>query len=124
MSAYDDLAKYIADLEAKLAAAERKLSLDAAKIDSHITATISAEKRAAIAERRSKVLHKAIEVAREQHPYPPDIFQATVEEFVRLVPDPQARAAITGIIGRIGYDVCLSRIDLHIAEAEEEVKTE
>ena len=74
----------------------------------------------AAAEREVRVLRDAIQVALDEHPYPVDIFPATVEDYVALIPDPQDRTAISGVVGRIGYDACLARIEQYIAENEEE----
>lgn len=75
--------------------------------------------RLAAAEREVRILREAIAVAREQHPYPLDIFLANVTDYGRIVPDPQTRTAISGVVGRIGYDACLARIERHIQESEE-----
>lgn len=79
--------------------------------------------RLAASEREVRILREAIAVAREQHPYPLDIFLANVTDYGRIVPDPQTRTAISGVVGRIGYDACLARIDRHIAEREEQSDT-
>lgn len=45
-----------------------------------------------------------------KNPYPEDIFPATVEEYIKLIPDPQNRTAISGLLMRLGWDVASDMI--------------
>ncbi len=43
-------------------------------------------------------------------PYPEDIFPMTIEEYIKAIPDPNLRGAITGCIARFGWRVASDAI--------------
>ena len=45
-----------------------------------------------------------------QCPYPESVFPMTSDEYVRAVPDPKLRTAISGSLGRLFWELCEQRI--------------
>lgn len=55
-----------------------------------------------------------------QNPFPEDIFPMTIKDYVRLVPNPQLRTALTGCLGRLFWDIAATCIWEAMQKAEEE----
>ena len=55
-----------------------------------------------------------------QNPYPQDIFTMTREEYVKAVPDPALRTAISGCLGRLFWEICSESIWNAIEANQEE----
>ncbi len=63
------------------------------------------------------------------NPYPVKLFPMTVEDYVRAIPDPTLRTAVSGSIGRWAYDVASEAIvralrkEFEFDDIEEEKKS-
>ncbi len=66
-------------------------------------------------------------------PYPEQIFPMTTKDYVKFVPDPQQRTALSGCLGRLFWDIASETIwdrlkehldDLEIAQLESEAENE
>ncbi len=45
-----------------------------------------------------------------KNPYPQDIFPMPREEYVKIVPDPKIRTALSGMLGRIFWEIASESI--------------
>ena len=58
------------------------------------------------------------------NPYPEDVFPMTTEQFVELIPDENQRAAISGCLGRMFWNIASESIWSAMQEAEREERSE
>ena len=50
-----------------------------------------------------------IEACLPENPYPESVFPMTEEEYVKVIPDPRTRTAISGFMGRFVFEVTKRR---------------
>lgn len=53
-----------------------------------------------------------------ENPYPEDIFPMRIEDYVRMVPDPKERTALTGCLGRLFWNMASEAIYRAFREQE------
>ena len=55
-----------------------------------------------------------------KNPYPPSVFPMSEERYSEVVPDPELRTALSGMLGRLFWDIASEAIWAAVLGAEEE----
>jgi len=63
-------------------------------------------------------MQEAIKYVKENCPWPEGVFPMSDKEYVRAIPEPRKRSAVSGFLMREGWRLCIQEIERRIAEGE------